>query len=153
MFSAVRRSALSSVSRRAFSTTPSRGADMARLQLIGRIGKEAEIRTTKNDKEYAIYKVVTTNYPITPTNPEDPSSPPRATWHTILSFNAGSNNYLQTIPTGSHVYVEANYELREPDANADPDSPAGQRQIFLRHESIRVLQRRKPATQRKPKRA
>jgi hypothetical protein len=34
---------------------------------------------------------------------------------------------------GSHVYVEANYELREPETGADPESPQGQRQIFLKH--------------------
>lgn len=34
---------------------------------------------------------------------------------------------------GSQVFVEANFELREPDPDADPDSPQGQRQIFLRH--------------------
>lgn len=29
--------------------------------------------------------------------------------------------------------MEANFEVRQPDANADPASPEGQRQIFLRH--------------------
>ena len=29
--------------------------------------------------------------------------------------------------------MEANYELREPDPAADPNTPQGQRQIFLRH--------------------
>ena len=55
------------------------------------------------------------------------------TWHHVFSFNPGANNYLRTLQKGSHVYVEANYELREADPTADPDSPAGQRQIFLRH--------------------
>lgn len=31
------------------------------------------------------------------------------------------------------MYVEANYELREADPAAEPDSSAAQRQIFLRH--------------------
>lgn len=34
---------------------------------------------------------------------------------------------------GSQVFVEANYELREPDPDAELDSPQAQRQIFLRH--------------------
>ncbi|KAI0092468.1 hypothetical protein BDY19DRAFT_924520 [Irpex rosettiformis] len=139
MFSAVRRSALSSVSNRAFSTTSARSHDVSKLVLVGRLGKEAEIRTTKNDKEYAIYKVATANYPRTPSDPNDPSSPSKTTWHTILAFNPSVASYLKTIPVGSQVYVEANYELREADPSADPDTPAGQRQIFLRHESIRLL--------------
>lgn len=31
------------------------------------------------------------------------------------------------------MYVEANYELREADPTAEPESPHAQRQIFLRH--------------------
>ena len=55
------------------------------------------------------------------------------TWHHIVSFNPNQSNYLKTLSKGSRVYVEANYELRDPDPNADPASPSGQRQIFLRH--------------------
>lgn len=55
------------------------------------------------------------------------------TWHTILSFSPASNNYLRGLRKGSQVYVEANFELREPEPSADPDTPQGQRQIFLRH--------------------
>lgn len=55
------------------------------------------------------------------------------TWHHIVSFNPTQNSYLRTLSKGSRVYVEANYELRDPDPNADPSSPSGQRQIFLRH--------------------
>lgn len=57
----------------------------------------------------------------------------RTTWHNVLSFNAGANNYLRTLQKGSHVYVEANFEVREADPAADPSTPYGQRQIFLRH--------------------
>lgn len=57
----------------------------------------------------------------------------KTTWHTVLSFNPNSNTYLQTVPKGALVYVEAAYELREPEPEADPESPQGQRQIFLRH--------------------
>lgn len=79
-------------------------------------------------------------------------------WHTVLSFNPGANAYLRTMQKGWQVYVEANYELREADPAADPESHAAQRQILLRHgasccyvsdkhdlmlptESIRVLKR------------
>lgn len=34
------------------------------------------------------------------------------------------------------MFAEANFELRQPDPNADPDSPEGQRQIFLRHGTL-----------------
>ncbi|TFK92965.1 nucleic acid-binding protein [Polyporus arcularius HHB13444] len=119
----------------AFSTSASRSADMAKLLLIGRLGKDPELRYTKSNKEYVSYTIATANNTIG--LPE--GTQPTTTWHNLLSFNPSSNNYLRTLKKGSLVYAEANFELRQPDPNADPDSPEGQRQIFLRHETIRVL--------------
>ncbi|KAI0796508.1 single-strand binding protein family-domain-containing protein [Abortiporus biennis] len=140
MFAAARSSLRSGVSSRAFSTTPSRAADLAKLVLIGRLGKDPEVRRTKTDKEYITYTVATTNFPPPPPNADGSRAESKTTWHTILSFNPSANNFLRLLQKGSRVYVEANYELREPDLSADADSPQGQRQIFLRHETIRVLQ-------------
>lgn len=39
----------------AFSTTPRLQADLAKLVLIGRLGKNPEVRTTRSDKEYVSY--------------------------------------------------------------------------------------------------
>ena len=41
-----------------FSTTANRASDLAKLILIGRLGKDPEVRTSKNDKEYVSYVVV-----------------------------------------------------------------------------------------------
>ncbi|KAF7800113.1 hypothetical protein EIP86_011358 [Pleurotus ostreatoroseus] len=133
MFSAVRSAAAARVSARAFSTTPARSADLAKLVLIGRLGKDPEVKRTRTDKEYVAYTVATTNYPPPPPGPDGTRPSSTTTWHTILSFGPSSNNYLRNLRKGSQVYVEANYELREPDPSADPDTPQGQRQIFLRH--------------------
>ncbi|KAI0676985.1 hypothetical protein C8Q78DRAFT_1073735 [Trametes maxima] len=133
MFS-LTRSAVARASSRAFSTTPSRSTDMAKLVLIGRLGKEPEVRYTKTNKEYVSYTIATSN-----NTPTAEGVQPTTTWHHVLSFNPGANNYLRTLRRGSLVYAETNFELRQPDPNADPESPEGQRQIFLRHEQIRVL--------------
>ncbi|KAI0939642.1 hypothetical protein AcW1_004603 [Taiwanofungus camphoratus] len=85
------------------------------------------------------YTVATTNYPPPPPSTDGSRVEPKTTWHTILSFSPAANNYLRHLSRGSQVFVEANFELREPDPSADPDTPQGQRQIFLRHESIRLL--------------
>jgi single-stranded DNA-binding protein len=37
---------------KAFSSTPSRKLDVARVTLIGRLGRDPELRVTKSDKEY-----------------------------------------------------------------------------------------------------
>ncbi|KAG9317168.1 hypothetical protein JVU11DRAFT_1360 [Chiua virens] len=123
----------------AFASTSARPYDLAKLVLIGRLGKEPELRTTKNDKEYVSYSVATSNFPPPPPNPDGIRLENGVTWHHIVSFNPTQSNYLRTLSKGSRVYVEANYELRDPDPNADSSSPSGQRQIFLRHETIRVL--------------
>jgi hypothetical protein len=44
--------------RQAFSMTPSRGRDMARLTLIGNLTREPESRLTKNDKEFIVYVII-----------------------------------------------------------------------------------------------
>ncbi|KIJ56596.1 hypothetical protein M422DRAFT_22751 [Sphaerobolus stellatus SS14] len=122
---------------KSFSSSASR-ANMARLTLIGRLGKEPVVKVSSNDKEYVVYSVATNTY-----GPpgEDGTRPANTTWHSVLSFNQGANNFLKTLRKGSQVYVEAAYDLKEPDPSADPESPAAQRQIFLRHENIKVLSR------------
>ncbi|KAF9651278.1 hypothetical protein BDM02DRAFT_3091566, partial [Thelephora ganbajun] len=123
----------------AFSLSRSSASDLAKLVLIGRLGKTPETRTTKSDKEYVTYTVATNNYPPPSPNSDGSRPPPTVSWHTIFSFNSLSNTFLRTIPKGAHVYVEAGYELRDADPDAEAGSPTAQRQIFLRHENIRVL--------------
>ncbi|KAG6919273.1 hypothetical protein DXG01_007405 [Tephrocybe rancida] len=146
MFGAIR-AAASRSSVRAFSTTSSRAADLAKLTLIGRLVRDPEVKQTKNEREYVTYSVATHQYPPPPPDANGERAVSSPTFHRIISFSEGSNRYLQTLKKGSSVYVEANYELREPEPNADPTTPQGQRQIFLRHgliqpmsiETIRVL--------------
>ncbi|KIK65604.1 hypothetical protein GYMLUDRAFT_39083 [Collybiopsis luxurians FD-317 M1] len=128
----------SAVSVRAFSTSAAR-ADVAKLTLIGRLGRDPELRQTKNDNEYVTYTVATRSFVPGPVDASGERPPPRTSWHRVLSFQEHSNKYLQTLKKGALVYVEAAYELREPEPDADPSTPQGQRQIFLRHETIRVL--------------
>jgi single-stranded DNA-binding protein len=94
---------------------------------------------TKSEKEYISYSVATTNFPPPPPNPDGIRAESKTTWHHVYSFSPSSNNYLRNLQKGSHVYVEANLEVREPDPSADPGTPQSQRQILLRHENIRLL--------------
>ena len=47
----------------AFSSTSMRSSDLAKLILIGRLGKEPELRYTKNEKEYVSLVFI---YPLNP---------------------------------------------------------------------------------------
>jgi len=116
---------------------------LAKLVLIGRLTKDPEVRRTKTDREFVTYTVATQNYPPPPPDANGDRPKPTSTFHRVLSFQEHANKYLQTLQKGYTVYVEAGFELREPEKEADPATPHGQRQIFLRHETIRLIS--KPA--------
>jgi hypothetical protein len=65
--------------------------------------------------------------------------PPKTTWHRIVSFSEYSNRQLMNLKKGQLVYVEAGFDIREPEAEADPSTPQGQRQIFLTHSKSCLL--------------
>jgi len=137
MFALRAAAASRSFSTRTFSTTMTHASDLSKLSLIGYLAKDPETRLTKNDKEFVSYTVVTkTTLPVNP-NGERPA--PIPTYHRILCFSESPIKFLSTLKKGTRVYVEANFELREPEPGADPTTPQGQRQIFLRHEQVRVL--------------
>ncbi|KAJ3790713.1 single-strand binding protein family-domain-containing protein [Lentinula aff. detonsa] len=146
MFATIRSAAFTRSAARTFSTSASR-ADVAKLTLVGRLGRDPEVKQTKNDNEYVTYVVATSTFNPGPADANGERPPPRTSWHRVLSFQESSNRYLQTLKKGTLVYVEAGYELREPEPDADPTTPAGQRQIFLRHETIRVLSHPKSTEQ------
>ncbi|KAG9014289.1 hypothetical protein FRB90_005467 [Tulasnella sp. 427] len=123
-------------SARAFSTVrPSGLRDIARVTLIGNMVRDPETRITKNEKEYVSYTVVTQANRSRGT--EEPQSTP--TFHRVLSFIPAQNQYLTKVAKGSLVYVEAELDVKEPDPEAESGSFAAQRQILLRHETLRVL--------------
>ncbi|KAJ7233139.1 hypothetical protein B0H12DRAFT_1192114 [Mycena haematopus] len=136
MFSAIRTASASRATTRAFSTS-TRSHDVAKLVLIGNLGRDPEVKMTKNDKEFVSYSVATTAVgPPWRTAYNALAREVTTTWHRVMSFLPGSNKYLQTLKAGTKVYVEAAYEIREPDPEADPSTPQGQRQIFLRHGAV-----------------
>ncbi|KAG8801163.1 hypothetical protein FRC18_007837, partial [Serendipita sp. 400] len=114
--------------------------------LIGRLGREPEVRTTKSEKEYVSYVVATTNYPPPPPGADGVRPEPGTTWHRVLSFNNNQNQFIRNLQKGTRVYVEANLEVRDPQQDAPAGTPAANRQIFLKHETLRILERRQPRT-------
>ncbi|QRW05529.1 nucleic acid-binding protein [Ceratobasidium sp. AG-Ba] len=112
----------------------------ARLTIVGHLGADPEIRTTKTDRQYMSY-IVATKGRLPPPAPDGTRQEPTTTWHRVYAFNESQAEYLQKLTKGSLVYVEAEYELREPVSGASPDSPEAQRQVFLRQEKIMLLKR------------
>ncbi|KAG9102063.1 hypothetical protein FS749_016251 [Ceratobasidium sp. UAMH 11750] len=110
--------------------TPNRG--FAKLTLVGHLGADPELKTTKNDREYVSYTVATRGERPPPA-PDGTRQEPATSWHRVYAFLPGQVPYLTSLTKGSLVYVEAEYELREPIPGAAPGEPGSQRQVFLRH--------------------
>ncbi|KAF8609527.1 nucleic acid-binding protein [Ceratobasidium sp. AG-I] len=116
---------------------PARG--YAKLTLIGRLGRDPEVRTTKTDREYVSYTVATTN--SSPPGPQGERVEPTTSWHRVFAFTPTQVPYLMNLRKGSQVYVEAAYEFREAMPNAEPGTPESRNQVFLRQEKIKLLSR------------
>ncbi|KAF8322253.1 hypothetical protein DL93DRAFT_2072150 [Clavulina sp. PMI_390] len=144
MFSRILQSTRTAPLARSFSASAVSRYDVARLTLIGRLARDVEFKETKTGKEYATYVVGTTNYPPPAVGADGIRPDSTVSWHRVVSFQPSSLNYLRTLEKGSLVFVEANYEVREPVKDAEPGSLDAQRNIFLRQESIRLLKRPAP---------
>ncbi|GAA5826553.1 hypothetical protein JCM11251_002425 [Rhodosporidiobolus azoricus] len=134
MFAATRSAARSGV--RAFSTTRPAARDLAKMTLIGRIGG-VETKTTKNGKDFLIYKVATTDKGRPQAEGEEYQKPPTS-WHTIFAHGQAVER-LQFLENGSLVYVEANFTVKN---EKDEESGAYSTNIIATHDRLTVL--RKP---------
>lgn len=82
-----------------FSTSPVASRDMARMTLIGRLGGQPEKRTTKNGKDFLLYKVATSDPYLPPKEGEEPTEP-TTSWHTIFAYGQSAER-LQDLEKGS----------------------------------------------------
>ncbi|KAF5363770.1 hypothetical protein D9756_000767 [Leucocoprinus leucothites] len=138
MFSALRalRPTPLAATSRVFSTSQPRAADVAKLTLVGNLVRDAEIRQSRKDKPFAVYTVVTnSNFGLNDQGERQSVS----TFHRILCFQPAIVERISQLKKGTKVFVQADYSIREPDPNADPMTPQGQRQIFLTQDTLKVL--------------
>ncbi|RXK42530.1 hypothetical protein M231_00084 [Tremella mesenterica] len=144
MFSAIRtRVIVAPRFAKAFST--SRAAlDISRLTLIGRLGNDPVQRTTASGKPYYTYNVATAPGPPIKDESGALVNPPTS-WHTVFAFNELSHPSISRLGKGSTVYVEADLEMRSAEAAAD-GAPVHDRAL-LRHRSLSVINRVKPASE------
>ena len=90
---------------------------MNRVTLIGFLGKEAEVKTTTNNKQYAILSVATSR---SWKNRETGEYVRDTTWHRCILW-AGRARFAATLSKGAHVQIEGairNYQLPAKGDNA-----------------------------------
>ncbi|GAA6002987.1 hypothetical protein JCM10207_001931 [Rhodosporidiobolus poonsookiae] len=140
MFAATRSAARSGV--RAFSTTRPAARDLAKMTLIGRIAG-IEPKTSKNGKDFLVYKVATQDRGRPAAEGEEYQKPPTS-WHTVFA-HGGAIERLQNVETGSLVYVEANFTVKN---EKDEASGVYSQNIVAVHERLSVLKKPyRPATE------
>lgn len=80
-----------------------------RVQLIGRLGRDPELRYTQNGSPVATFNVATGE---TYTNSEG-NKVERTEWHRVVVFNRQAENCSEYLGKGSLVYVEGNLTTRK----------------------------------------
>ncbi|KAL9936714.1 hypothetical protein V8E36_004782 [Tilletia maclaganii] len=129
------------VAQRSFSSSAS-AADVARIQLIGRLVADPEVKATRSGKDYVSYTVATTD-PLGPPA-EDGSRPePTTSFHRIFAFGENSVQRLTKITKGTQVLVDADFRIAK--VPAQEEGAQGPRdQLLVQHRSISVLSKPKP---------
>ncbi|KAF2669168.1 single-strand binding protein family [Microthyrium microscopicum] len=118
--------------RRAFSTTPR--PNLARMQVIGRLGAEPELVATSTGKELVRY-VVASSY--------GPSDDRKTSWFRVASFaEGGARDFLLSLQKGTLIHLDADARM------SSYDDAEGQKKsnLSLVQRSIEILARPKGAS-------
>lgn len=82
-----------------------------RVILIGRVGKDPEIRRTQDGRQVASFSLATSDQWRDKSTGERKE---RTTWHNIVVFNEGLCKVIESyVRKGSHLYVEGSLQTRK----------------------------------------
>ncbi|CAD6902453.1 unnamed protein product [Tilletia caries] len=125
-----------------FSTTAS-AADVARIQLIGRLVADPEVKATRSGKDYVSYTIATSD-PIGPPGEDGNRPEPTTSYHRIFAFGDNSVQRLIKITKGTQVLVDADFRIQKTPAQEEGQLP--REQLLVQHRSISVISRPKTQT-------
>lgn len=75
---------------------------MNKVFLLGRLGKDPEIKETKHKSKMAKFSIATTDFG----KGEDGKKVERTSWHNIIAFNRQAETCAQYLSKGSQVFIE-----------------------------------------------
>ncbi|EPQ27557.1 uncharacterized protein PFL1_04695 [Pseudozyma flocculosa PF-1] len=132
------------VNSRALSTSAVRN-DLARMQVLGRLAADPEVRSTKNGKDYVRYTVATTDPPAGP--PAENGEPAQQTtsYHRFYVFGDRGVERMKSIKKGYRVLVDAEFRI-ERTPSPDGQSPARDNLLAL-HRGIQVISKPREASE------
>ena len=75
--------------------------DINKVQLLGNVGKDPEIKETKHKSKMAKFSIATTDFG----KGDDGKKVERTSWHNIIAFNRQAETCAQYLSKGSQVAV------------------------------------------------
>ncbi|CBQ69478.1 conserved hypothetical protein [Sporisorium reilianum SRZ2] len=115
--------------------------DLARMQVLGRLAADPELKTTKNGKDYVRYTVATSDPPTGPA--EDGERPETTTsYHRFYVFGERGVDRMKSIKKGYRVLVDAEFRIER--TPAEGELPAKDTLLAL-HRGIQVIAKPKEA--------
>lgn len=107
---------------------------MARMQVLGRLAADPELRATRTGKDYIKYTVATSD-PLPPPSdsapaPADPQS--STSYHRFYVFGDRAVDRMKNIKKGYRVLVDAEFRIER--TPATPDAPAKETLLALHRE-------------------
>lgn len=96
---------------------------MQNLQIIGRLGRDAQVMTSKNGKEFLTFTMA---------NTKGKKNDQKTFWFDVVSFSPNNfSNLIQYLTKGSNVFVSGDYE---DELYQGPDNVTRiRRRIYLEH--------------------
>ncbi len=85
-------------------------SSLNKVCLLGRLGRDPEVRTTQNGKEIANFSIATSEK----WTAQDGQKTEKTEWHRIVCFNDGLTRVIKEyVKKGSQVYIEGQLQTRK----------------------------------------
>lgn len=86
-------------------------SSLNKVMLIGRVGKDPEIRSMQSGDNVASFSLATSE---TWKDKQSGEKKEKTSWHNVVSFNQPLNNVIESyVKKGSQIYVEGSLETRK----------------------------------------
>lgn len=99
------------------STTAVRN-DLARMQVLGRLAADPELKSTKNGKDYVRYTVATSDPPTGPAE-DGERAPTTTSYHRFYVFGERGVERMRNIKKGYRVLVDAEFRVERTPGEGD----------------------------------
>ncbi|SPO23921.1 uncharacterized protein UTRI_03545_B [Ustilago trichophora] len=116
--------------------------DLARMQVLGRLAADPELKTTKNGKDYVRYTVATSDPPTSGPTEDGERAPTTTSYHKFYVFGDRGVERMKNIKKGYRVLVDAEFRIERTPAEGEM---AARDTLLALHRGIQVISKPKEA--------